>query len=275
MRIPSPPPITCLQGLRAINQLEGGIAPLATSQDLHAMGFHIVLHPLTGKGGMAGGWGTPEQDVLAAGEGRVHAALAAAGRRAGRCQRGKRSWGRRGVCKHVPLAICVQRAAQQQVAVPNSCPALSPAAALYTATRALMESYGSLAENGTTTQEALKQMVGWRVSPAQPVQQGRTGRPLVPASAWVWSSPGSSSSLSAEGIAGSLGELAAEAGAWACGESVLGWGFPKGHLACPFSSVPITIRPLSPLIRLTLDACLPWLLRSSTSWWAWTTGWSR
>lgn len=34
-------------GLRVCNMLEGGITPLHTPQELRAMGFHLIVHPLT------------------------------------------------------------------------------------------------------------------------------------------------------------------------------------------------------------------------------------
>lgn len=35
------------KGLRVCNMLEGGVTPLLTPQELHAMGFHIVIHPMS------------------------------------------------------------------------------------------------------------------------------------------------------------------------------------------------------------------------------------
>ena len=43
------------QGVRVCNMLEGGITPLASYQELRDIGFHVVLHPLTGRLGGAGG----------------------------------------------------------------------------------------------------------------------------------------------------------------------------------------------------------------------------
>ena len=37
----------CLQGLRVANMLEGGVTPLHTPAELKAMGFHIVVYPLS------------------------------------------------------------------------------------------------------------------------------------------------------------------------------------------------------------------------------------
>lgn len=35
------------RGYRVCNMLEGGVTPLHTPQELKAMGFHLVVHPLT------------------------------------------------------------------------------------------------------------------------------------------------------------------------------------------------------------------------------------
>ncbi|CAG9464809.1 unnamed protein product [Pedinophyceae sp. YPF-701] len=35
------------RGLRVVNMLEGGLTPLMTKADLHDMGYHLVVHPLT------------------------------------------------------------------------------------------------------------------------------------------------------------------------------------------------------------------------------------
>lgn len=35
------------KGYRVCNMLEGGVTPLHTPQELKAMGFHIIVHPLT------------------------------------------------------------------------------------------------------------------------------------------------------------------------------------------------------------------------------------
>lgn len=37
-----------VQGIRVVNMLEGGMTPMASFGDLKELGFHIVLHPLTG-----------------------------------------------------------------------------------------------------------------------------------------------------------------------------------------------------------------------------------
>ncbi len=41
-------PLAPLQGLRVCNMLEGGVTPLHTPAELQAMGFHLVVHPLSG-----------------------------------------------------------------------------------------------------------------------------------------------------------------------------------------------------------------------------------
>lgn len=35
------------KGLRVCNMLEGGVTPLHTPEELKAMGFHLIVHPLT------------------------------------------------------------------------------------------------------------------------------------------------------------------------------------------------------------------------------------
>lgn len=35
------------KGYRVCNMLEGGLTPLHTPQELKAMGFHLIVHPLT------------------------------------------------------------------------------------------------------------------------------------------------------------------------------------------------------------------------------------
>lgn len=35
------------KGFRVCNMLEGGVTPLHTPEELKAMGFHLIVHPLT------------------------------------------------------------------------------------------------------------------------------------------------------------------------------------------------------------------------------------
>lgn len=169
------------------NMLEGGFTPMASLEELRDMGFHIVLHPLTG----AGFIGVIRVARLGPTAGRVLAGRSGAScgcccaRTALRGALQSMWWQQKRWSKSLSAVAClllkrpsccilhlhsVPRALQRAVphlrSTQHTVP-LSATAGLYAATRALLDSYGSLSANGTTTREAMEHMVSWRVSPSQ------------------------------------------------------------------------------------------------------------